>query len=166
MPASIKFSVVVKVMCERIFSHTICTIWNLRYTNSGAHRRALVSAKQHHQVHLSNCFRKCANSKCVPHEHQHFSTKLPFQNIFQSIFSWLLSTPLDLNATRVRSLLVAQDNHLVHKKAPLDSMAIYSKPGQALLYTTLDQWNEMSYKYTFTLQIPFYLHVGDATTSI
>jgi len=57
-------------------------------------------------------------------------------------------------------------NHSVHKKAPLDSMIIYPKPSQTLLYSILDRWNKMPYKYTFTLHIPFYLHVGDATTSI
>ena len=31
------------------------------------------------------------------------------------------------------------------KFAPLDSTAIYPKSGNALLYTTLDRWNEMPY---------------------
>ena len=61
---------------------------------------------------------------------------------------------------------MALDNHLVHKKATLDSMAIYPKPGQTLLYLTHDRWNEMPYKYTFALHNLFYRHVGDATTSM
>jgi hypothetical protein len=42
-------------------------------------------------------------------------------------------------------------------------MAIYPKPGQALFYSTIDQQNEMPYKYTFAFHIPFDLHLHDAT---
>jgi hypothetical protein len=52
--------------------------------------------------------------------------------------------------------LLNQINH-TKKFAPLDSTAIYPKPGHALLYTTFDRWNEMPYKYIFALRIPFYL---------
>jgi hypothetical protein len=44
--------------------------------------------------------------------------------------SVVVSMPLNISATWVRSYLVALDNPLAHKKTPLDSMTIYS---QALL---------------------------------
>jgi hypothetical protein len=47
--------------------------------------------------------------------------------------------PLDLIAMRVWSHLVALDNHLVHKKAPLDSTTIHPKPAQVFLYLNFDQ---------------------------
>jgi hypothetical protein len=78
-------------------------------------------------------------------------------------FHLLLSMPLNLNATQVTYHLVAPDNHLDHKNASLDSMTIYPKLDQALPHWTLDQWNEMPYKYTFALCFPFHLLDGDAT---
>ena len=38
------------------------------------------------------------------------------------------------------------DDRYANKFAPLDSTAIYPKSGHALLYTTIDRWNEMPYK--------------------
>jgi len=52
---------------------------------------------------------------------------------------------------------VTLDDRYANKFAPLDSTAIYPKLGQALLYSTFDWWNEMPYKYTFVLHIPFHL---------
>ena len=41
---------------------------------------------------------------------------------------------------------MALDDWYANKFASLDSTAIYPKSGQALLYSTLDRWNEMPYK--------------------
>ena len=47
---------------------------------------------------------------------------------------------------------MALDDQYANKFAPLDSTAIYPKPGQAFLYSTLDWWNE-TLGYTFALRI-------------
>jgi hypothetical protein len=52
---------------------------------------------------------------------------------------------------------VILDDRCANKFAPLNSMTIYPKPGQALLYSNLDRWNEMPYKHTFALCIQFHL---------
>ena len=46
---------------------------------------------------------------------------------------------------------MALDDRYANKFAPLDSTAIYPKYGHALLYTTFDRWNKMSYKSYFCL---------------
>jgi hypothetical protein len=55
------------------------------------------------------------------------------------------------------SHLVALDNHCNLKIFPLYSTVIYPKSGLFLLYSTIDRWNEMPYKYTFALRISFHL---------
>lgn len=44
-----------------------------------------------------------------------------------------------------------------NKFAPTNSKTIYSKIGQALLNSSLDQWNEIVCKYAFALCILFCL---------
>lgn len=68
--------------------------------------------------------------------------------------------PLDLSATRVKLFLVELDNCLAHNKSPIDSVTICPKPGQALLYSNLDQCNEMPNKISLPCALS---HVGDAT---
>ena len=51
---------------------------------------------------------------------------------------------------------VALDDRYANKFAPLDSTAIYPKPGHQLLYTPMT--GEMKCpSYTFALRIPFHL---------
>ena len=59
---------------------------------------------------------------------------------------------------KVRSLQVALDKRYANKFAPLDSTAIYPKPGHILLlYTPMTDEMEMPYGYTFALCIPLHL---------
>jgi hypothetical protein len=52
---------------------------------------------------------------------------------------------------------VALDDRYANKFAPLDSMAIYHKPGHQLLYTPMIGEMKIHYGYTFALRIPFQL---------
>jgi hypothetical protein len=85
-----------------------------------------------------------------------------FQSYLAKGFHLVLSMPLDLSATRVKSLLVELDNCLAHKKALIASATICSKPGQALLYSNLVQCNEMPYKIPLPCAHHFISLVGDA----
>jgi hypothetical protein len=49
---------------------------------------------------------------------------------------------------------VALDDRYANKFAPLNSTAIYPKPGHQLLYTPMTDEMEMPYGYTFALRIP------------
>ena len=52
---------------------------------------------------------------------------------------------------------MALDDRYANKFAPLDSMAIYPKPGHALLYTPKTGEMKCPTSYTFALCIPFHL---------
>ena len=52
---------------------------------------------------------------------------------------------------------MALDNRLANQNAPLDNTTIYPKLDQAHLYSSLNWWNEMPYKYTFALHVLFHL---------
>ena len=81
---------------------------------------------QHHQVYATMCM----------------SISI-FTNIFLKAFHLLSPRHSILAHRKVRSLQVALDDRYANKFAPLDRTAIYPKSGQAILYSALDQWNEM-----------------------
>ena len=81
---------------------------------------------QHHQVYATMCM----------------SISI-FTYIFLKVFHLLSPRHSILAHRKVRSLQVALDDRYANKFAPLDSTAIYPKSGQAILYSALDQWNEM-----------------------
>jgi hypothetical protein len=86
-----------------------------------------------------------------------FNLDLAFSNIVFKGVHLLLSTALNLNAPWVKSHLVVLDNRLANQNTPLDNTTIYPKLDQALLYSSLNWWNEMAYKYTFALHVLFHL---------
>jgi hypothetical protein len=51
---------------------------------------------------------------------------------------------------------VALDERYANKFAPLDSTAIYPKPGHKLLYTPMTSEMKCPIGYTFALRIPFH----------
>jgi hypothetical protein len=75
------------------------------------------------------------------------------QTFFKGIFT-LFTTPLDPSNIAMLDAQVALDDRYANKFAPLDSTAIYPKPGHKLFYTPMT--GEM--KFLFDIPLPCAFH--------
>ena len=94
-----------------------------------------------------------------PQTFHQLACELAFHKHFSKDFHLLLTTPLDLNATRVRPHLVALDNRLAHKKNPSDSIINPIKH-----FSTQPLTGEMKYPTNLSLPCAFlFISARDAT---
>ena len=97
---------------------------------------------------------KCANTtKCTPP----CECVLAFSQIFFKGLVTQFTTPLDSSNDAKLDHSSGTRWPICKKVCLLDSTTIYPKTGHALLYTTFDRWDQMTYKYTFALRILFHL---------
>lgn len=117
-----------------------------------AHRICPMLYNQHFEHVFTTLLQMCYPQSVPP-----TVCELAFHKHLLMDFHFLLTTPLDLCTSHVRSHIKTLDDRYTDKFVPRNSTTIYPKFSHALFRTTFDRWNKMTYMLYIFLCIPLYL---------